>query len=138
MIVAGRDWANDADIDAPEYNTDFDENTRALAEKVPVAHSKVGRGYWIANGFDNVRFVSQNYDIFDSKGGVQPNAAEDHYVSLPHLVAKKLTGRWVPFPALTDNAFWVGRLRRYTEEPAPEAGSCIAFVCEKMAHPPVK
>ena len=43
-----------------------------------------------------------------------------HYVSLPHLLSKKLTGRWVPFPALTDNDFWIrpalafrGRARAY-------------------------
>jgi len=66
---------------------------------------------------------------------VSPQAAKAfhraHYVSLPHLVAKRLTGRWVPFPALTDNAFWFGRYRRWVDEPAPETGSCIAFVCTR-------
>ncbi len=61
-----------------------------------------------------------------------------HYVSLPHLVARKLTGRWVPVPALMDNAFWVRRLSPYTEEPEPPAGSCIAFVCSRRPDPPVK
>jgi SAM-dependent methyltransferase len=73
---------------------------------------------------------------------LSPRAARafhrSHYVSLPHLVSRKLTGRWVLFPALTDNAFWVRRLRRYTDEPAPEAGSCIAFVCARSADTPVK
>jgi SAM-dependent methyltransferase len=73
---------------------------------------------------------------------LSPDAAHafhrGHYVSLPHLAAKRLTGRWVPFPALTDNAFWVGRLRRYVDEPEPKAGSCIAFVCTRRADPPVK
>jgi SAM-dependent methyltransferase len=55
-----------------------------------------------------------------------------HYVSLPHLAARKLTGRWIPFPAHMNNAFWVGRLRRWVEEPEPAAGSCIAFVCERV------
>ncbi|HWZ85776.1 MAG TPA: class I SAM-dependent methyltransferase [Thermoanaerobaculia bacterium] len=55
----------------------------------------------------------------------------DHYLSLPHLVARKLTGRWVPFPALTDNSFWARRFRRLADEPEPEEGSCIAFVCSK-------
>ena len=66
---------------------------------------------------------------------VSPQAAKAfhraHYVSLPHLVAKRLTGRWVPFPALTDNAFWFGRYRRWVDEPAPQTGSCIAFVCTR-------
>ena len=61
-----------------------------------------------------------------------------HYVSLPHLVARKLTGRWVPVPALTDNAFWVRRLRRWVEEPEPKPGSCIAFVCRRKPESPVK
>ncbi len=73
---------------------------------------------------------------------LSPRAARafhrSHYVSLPHLLARKLTGRWVPFPALTDNAFWVRRLKAYTEEAEPEAGSCIAFVCARRADPPVK
>jgi SAM-dependent methyltransferase len=73
---------------------------------------------------------------------LSPRAARafhrSHYVSLPHLAARRLTGRWVPFPRFTDNAFWVRRLRRFVEEPEPEAGSCIAFVCSRRADPPVK
>lgn len=61
-----------------------------------------------------------------------------HYVSLPHLLARKLTGRWVPFPSLMENAFWVRRLSPYTAEPEPPAGSCIAFVCVRRPDPPVK
>lgn len=61
-----------------------------------------------------------------------------HYVSLPHLVARKLTGRWVPVPALMDNAFWVRRLSRWVEEPEPHPGSCIAFVCRRKPKAPVK
>ena len=55
----------------------------------------------------------------------------DHYLAVPHLVARRLTGRWVPFPVLTDNRFWVRRYRRLAEEPEPAVGSCIAFVCSK-------
>ena len=36
-----------------------------------------------------------------------------HYVSLPHLAARRLTGRWVPIPSLADNAFWVRRYLRF-------------------------
>jgi SAM-dependent methyltransferase len=52
-----------------------------------------------------------------------------HYVSFPHLVARRLTGRWVPFPSLFDNSFWIRRYLPFVEEPPPERGSCIAFVC---------
>ena len=62
----------------------------------------------------------------------------DHYWSLPHLVARKVTGRWVPFPSLTDNALFVRSYRRLAEEPAPAEGACIAFVCSKRADSPVK
>jgi SAM-dependent methyltransferase len=58
-----------------------------------------------------------------------------HYVSLPHLLARRLTGRWVPFPALTDNGFWVRRYLRFVDEPPPDKGSCIAFVCERKVDP---
>ncbi len=52
-----------------------------------------------------------------------------HYTSLPHLFARKLTGRWVPFPGLFDRPFWIRRFLPYVDEPAPAVGSCIAFVC---------
>jgi len=61
-----------------------------------------------------------------------------HYVSLPHLLSRQLTGRWVPVPALTDNAFWVRRLTRWVDEPEPNPGSCIAFVCRRRPESPVK
>jgi SAM-dependent methyltransferase len=82
------------------------------------------------------RFEAAGLKILRWRYYVSPKAARvfhrAHYVSLPHLVARKLTGRWVPFPALTDNAFWVGRYRRFVEEPPPEKGSCIAFVCQRV------
>lgn len=52
-----------------------------------------------------------------------------HYVSFPHLIARRLTGRWVPIPGLFDNSFWIRRYLPFAEEPPPERGSCIAFVC---------
>lgn len=54
-----------------------------------------------------------------------------HYWSLPHLLFRKLTGKWVPFPALMDNAFLVRRLIKYVDEEAPALGSCIALTCER-------
>lgn len=54
-----------------------------------------------------------------------------HYVSLPHLVARRLTGRWVPFPALFDRTFWVRRYLPFVDEAPPMRGSCIAFVCSR-------
>ena len=88
------------------------------------------------------RFERAGFDVVRWRYYLSPRAAHafhwSHYVSLPHLVAKRATGRWVPFPRLTDNAFWVRRLRRHTEEQEPEAGSCIAFVCTRRADSSVK
>jgi SAM-dependent methyltransferase len=56
---------------------------------------------------------------------------QSHYWSLPHLVSRKLTGRWVPFPRWTDRPFWVRRFLKYVEEEEPPLGSCIAFVCRR-------
>jgi SAM-dependent methyltransferase len=88
------------------------------------------------------RFESAGLSVGRWRYYLSPRAARafhrSHYASLPHLVARKLTGRWVPFPRLTDNAFWVRRLSRWVDEPEPEAGSCIAFVCSRRADPPVK
>lgn len=52
-----------------------------------------------------------------------------HYISLPHLVARRLTGRWVPIPSLFDRPFWIRRYLPFVDEPPPDRGSCIAFVC---------
>lgn len=81
------------------------------------------------------RFEAKGLHVKSWRYYVSPEAARvfhrAHYVSLPHLLARRITGRWVPFPALTDNAFWVGRFRRFVDEPPPERGSCIAFLCER-------
>jgi SAM-dependent methyltransferase len=81
------------------------------------------------------RFEAAGMRVVRWRYYVSPKAARvfhrAHYVSLPHLVARKLTGRWVPIPALADNAFWVWRYRRFVDEPEPTEGSCIAFVCER-------
>lgn len=61
-----------------------------------------------------------------------------HYWSLPHLLARRLTGRWVPAPSLMDNRFWVRRLGHFIEEPEPHPGSCIAFVCRRKPESPVE
>jgi SAM-dependent methyltransferase len=91
---------------------------------------------WIAR-FERAGLSVQRWRYY-----LSPRAARafhrSHYVSLPHLVARALTGRWVPFPRLFDNAFWVRRLERHTGEPEPPAGSCIAFVCVRRSDPPVK
>ncbi|MCB0964947.1 MAG: hypothetical protein KDA98_16850, partial [Acidimicrobiales bacterium] len=49
-----------------------------------------------------------------------------HYLGVGNLVSRKLTGRWVPHPAV-GRAFerW---LRRYAEEPVPQPTGAYQFV----------
>jgi len=88
------------------------------------------------------RFARAGLEVQRWRYYVSPATAKrfhrSHYVSLPHLVAKKLFGRWVPFPILTDNAFWIRRFRPLVEETEPDTGSCIAFLCLRRAAAPVK
>lgn len=89
------------------------------------------------NRFERVGLEVQRWRYYLSPGAARV-FHRSHYVSLPHLAAKSLTGRWVPFPSLMDNRFWVRRLSRWVDEPEPKAGSCIAFVCARSAHSPVE
>jgi SAM-dependent methyltransferase len=88
------------------------------------------------------RFEGAGLDVVSWRYYMSPAATRafhrSHYVSLLHLVARKLTGRWVPVPGLTDNAFWVRRLLRWVDEPEPNPGSCIAFVCRRRPKSPVE
>jgi SAM-dependent methyltransferase len=88
------------------------------------------------------RFRSAGFAVERWRYYLSPEATRlmhrDHYLSLPHLLARRLTGRWVPFPALMDNGFWLRRYRRLAGEAAPSEGSCIAFVCSKRADSPVE
>ncbi len=56
-----------------------------------------------------------------------------HYVGVPNLIAKRLTGRWVLFPSrrnpiLLATERW---LRPLYEEPVPEVGAYLFLVAEK-------
>lgn len=88
------------------------------------------------------RFERAGFEVRSWRYYLSPEATRrmhrDHYWSLPHLFARRVTGRWVPLPLLTDNALFVRRYRRLAEEPAPPEGSCIAFICSKRADSPVK
>jgi len=66
-----------------------------------------------------------------SSAAASAAAHRSHYWSLPFLISRRLTGRWVPFPDFWDRPFWSRRLRRYVEEPEPADGACIALVCRK-------
>jgi SAM-dependent methyltransferase len=57
-----------------------------------------------------------------------------HYIGVPNLIAKRLTGRWVLFPSrrnpiLVATERW---LRPLYEEPLPEVGAYLFLVAEKV------
>jgi SAM-dependent methyltransferase len=54
-----------------------------------------------------------------------------HYMGLPSLVAKKLTGRWVVWPSRANLWLTERLLRRYYEEPHPRAGAYLFLVAHK-------
>ena len=54
-----------------------------------------------------------------------------HFLGLPSLAAKKLTGRWVLWPSRANLWPTERLLRRYYQEPLPEAGAYLFFVARK-------
>ena len=69
----GRDIYNDLDVDDPSFNHQHVEVIDDLVAKCPVAHSKVGQGYYVANTNELVRQVGQNWRTFSAAGGYMPN-----------------------------------------------------------------
>lgn len=72
----GRDMFEDFDIDAPEFNDNFTDVLDELVAKCPVAHSKVGEGYYVINRYEDVKAAGQDWQTFSSAKGFQPNRAE--------------------------------------------------------------
>jgi len=54
-----------------------------------------------------------------------------HYLSVPRLISRKLTGKWVCFPNPVANRLFAGWLRPYYEEDSPAVGPYIFFVTRK-------
>ena len=54
-----------------------------------------------------------------------------HYLSVPHLAAHKLTGRWTAFPLSLTTKLFDRWLRPFYDEPAPERGAYIFFDARK-------
>jgi SAM-dependent methyltransferase len=57
-----------------------------------------------------------------------------HYLGLPALVTKKLTGRWILWPSRANLWLTDRLLRRYYEEPLPKDGAYLFFVAHKSVH----
>jgi SAM-dependent methyltransferase len=58
-------------------------------------------------------------------------AHRNHYWSLPLLLSRRLTGRWVPLPEWVERPFSMRRFIRFVDEPEPKIGACIAFLCRR-------
>ena len=69
----GRDIYNDFDLDDPAFNDKHFEIIDDLVAKCPVAHSKVGAGYYVVAQNQLVKEVGQNWRTFSAAGGYMPN-----------------------------------------------------------------
>ena len=69
----GRDMFQDFDIDDPAFNEHFTDVLDEMVARCPVAHSPVGEGYWVINGYEDVRAAGQDWKTFSSAKGFMPN-----------------------------------------------------------------
>ena len=72
----GIDILREFDLDAPTFNTQFDEMMAFMVRKCPVVHSQVGTGYYMINRQEDVRKAAQDWRTFSSAKGYQPNRPE--------------------------------------------------------------
>ena len=79
----GRDIFDDFDYNDPMFNAKFNETLEAHLEHCPVAHSKVGTGYWWVSRNEDVRRVGQDWKTFSSAKGYQPNRPEGLPLLMP-------------------------------------------------------
>lgn len=54
-----------------------------------------------------------------------------HYASLPRLLSRKLTGRWMVAPALSLNPLYARRWRRWADPTPVAEGGCVFFHARK-------
>lgn len=54
-----------------------------------------------------------------------------HYLSVPRLISRKLTGRWTAFPNPISQAIFTTLLRPFYDQPAPDRGAYLFFHARK-------
>lgn len=81
----GFDVLREFDLDAPTFNTQFDEMMAFMVRKCPVVHSRVGAGYHMVNRQEDVRRAAQDWRTFSSAKGYMPNRPE----GLPYLMPEE-------------------------------------------------
>jgi cytochrome P450 len=79
----GRDHHNDFDMDSPEFNQHYYDVLNDLVTTCPVAHSKVGKGYYTLTGYEDVRRSAEDWSTFTSSKGFQPNRPDDMMKLIP-------------------------------------------------------
>jgi len=79
----GRDHHNDFDMDSPEFNEHYYDVLNDLVTTCPVAHSKVGNGYYTLTGYEDVRKTAEDWPTFTSSKGFQPNRPDDMMKLIP-------------------------------------------------------
>lgn len=79
----GRDHHNDFDMDSPEFNEHYYDVLNDLVTTCPVAHSKVGKGYYTLTGYEDVRKSAEDWSTFTSSKGFQPNRPDDMMKLIP-------------------------------------------------------
>ena len=79
----GRDFLRDFDIDDPNLNEHFHEVIDLMVAKCPVAHSKVGSGYYVFSKEESVRRIGQDWQTFSSAKGYIPNRPPDQPLMIP-------------------------------------------------------
>ncbi len=100
----------------------------AFFNRISLHHHVHGPDIWeqrlAAHG---LRLVDSSY-YFSARAHRAFDAS--HYLGVPHLISRKLTGRWVPHPLLArPYERW---LRRYYEEPVRQpVGAYLFLRCEK-------
>jgi cytochrome P450 len=79
----GRDHHNDFDMDSPAFNEHYYDVLNDLVTTCPVAHSRVGKGYYTITGYDDVRSSAEDWSTFTSSKGFQPNRPDDMMKLIP-------------------------------------------------------
>ncbi len=90
----GRDIYNDFDLDDPVFTDKHVEIIDDLVAKCPVAHSKVGKGYYIATQHAVVKNVGQNWRTFSAAKGYMPNRPEGVKYLIPEESDPPLHTSW--------------------------------------------
>jgi cytochrome P450 len=93
-ISSTRDHFADFDMDSPEFNEQYDQVLDDMLERCPVAHSTVGRGYYVVNRQADVRRVAQDWKTFSSRDGMYPNRPAGMPPVLPEEVDPPYHKNW--------------------------------------------